>query len=120
MSIVGKIWENRSKIAEGIKNRIFKKEDVEEVARERMKICAECVHIDHEGSKCLIPGTQPCCGKCGCNLSTKVRSLSSDCGDEEYPRWNAVMTQNEEDELKTDIGYNEEGDGGNGESTTTT
>ena len=86
-------------------NSIFKKEDVEIIANDRMKICADCVHIDHTGSKCDVPGTQPCCGKCGCSLKFKLRSLSSGCGDEKYPRWNAVLSEKEEDALKESIEY---------------
>ena len=108
MSTLGKIWENRSKIAEGIKNSIFKKEDVEKIAEHRMNICASCPDIDTEGNKCAIPGTQPCCGQCGCKLSLKIRSLSSDCGNEKNPLWKAVITQDEEDKLREHMGWSEE------------
>ena len=107
MSKISKIIQNRSKIYEGIKNSIFKDEDVELIAADRMKICNESVHIDHSGSQCDVPGTQPCCSKCGCCLKFKVRSLSSGCGDERYPRWNAVISQTEEDDLKQSIDYKE-------------
>ena len=49
-----------------------------------------CPELDIEGGNCYIPGTAPCCSKCGCELATKLRSLSSGCGDEENPRWHAV------------------------------
>ena len=26
-----------------------------------------------------IPGTQPCCGECGCSLDFKTRALSTEC-----------------------------------------
>lgn len=103
MSTLGKIWENRHKIAEGIKNSIFKNEDVEKVAEERMKICAVCPDLDTGGTKCEIPGTQPCCGQCGCSLHLKLRSLSSGCGNEEDPQWDPVMTQEQEDELREQL-----------------
>lgn len=94
-----KIWDSKFKILEGLKNSVFKDKFVEEVAEERMNICKRCEFIDNEGSRCVVPGTQPCCGKCGCSLHLKLRSLSSDCGDEENPKWKAVLTQEEEDGL---------------------
>lgn len=103
MSLI-KIWKARNEILEGVKNKIFKKEHVEEIAAERMEICKGCPFIDLEGSKCEVRGTQPCCGKCGCSLSLKTRSLASNCGDEENPRWDAVLDDMEaemiEDQLK--------------------
>ena len=97
MSKLKKIWSSRKQILEGITNSVFKKEDVEVIAAEREKICATCEHLDLEGSSCLVSGTQPCCGQCGCSLKFKLRSLSSDCGDEENPRWKALLSQEEED-----------------------
>jgi len=94
-----KLWENKSKIMEGLLNSVIKKDDVEQIAAARMSICEECPHIDREGSKCFAPGTQPCCGKCGCKLAWKTRSLSSSCGDEENPRWNAIVSEHEEAEI---------------------
>lgn len=84
---------------EGLLNSVIKKDDVEQIAKARMAICEECPHIDREGSKCFAPGTQPCCGKCGCKLAWKTRSLSSSCGDEENPRWNAIVDEQEEAEI---------------------
>lgn len=90
------LWKMKGKILEGIKNDIFKKEHVEEIAASRFTICNYCPHIDKQGSKCAVPGTQPCCGECGCKLSWKTRSLSSDC-----PKgyWKAVLTEDEEEKL---------------------
>ena len=85
-----KIWKNKWKILEGLKNRIFKKAYIEKIYRERLSICAVCPFIDVDGDDCYVPGTAPCCNKCGCELATKLRSLSSGCGDEENPRWHAV------------------------------
>lgn len=87
-------------IIEGIKNNIFKKEDIELIANERLSICFDCPHIDLTGDKCLVPLTQPCCSKCGCKLSWKSRALSEQCGDDDNPRWKAVMSEDEENELK--------------------
>lgn len=96
------LWNNRSAILEGIKNSVIKDEQVEQIAAERMSICFECPALDNEGSQCMLPGTQPCCGKCGCSLEFKLRSLSSGCGDEENPKWNALLSQEEEDAITID------------------
>jgi hypothetical protein len=90
------IWKNRKQIMEGIKNSVIRDEFVEEIASYRMDICTSCIHKDIEGKECMVPGTQPCCGQCGCSLSFKTRSLSSDCPD---GRWYAVVSEEEEDKL---------------------
>ena len=92
------LYKNKGKIYEGLKNSIKKNDFVEIVATARFEICKTCPHIDLKGDNCMVPGTQPCCSKCGCSLGMKTRSLSSDCGDEELPRWFAVLSQEEEDE----------------------
>lgn len=96
MNVLIQIWKNKDKIAEGIANRIFKKEHVEEIAAARAAICEKCEHLDRAGKSCAIPGTQPCCGLCGCSRALKTRSLSSFCDD---GRWDAVMTAAQEDQL---------------------
>jgi hypothetical protein len=100
-----KIWKNKGQILEGVANSIFKKEDVEEIAQERMNICQGCTLYDFVGTGCLAPGTQPCCnqdkGGCGCSLGFKTRSLSSDCP---MGKWKAVVTQEEEDMINEKLG----------------
>ena len=96
------LYDNKGKIFEGLKNSVVKNEFVENVAKARWEICMNCEQLDGEGSKCLVKGTQPCCGACGCKLHFKVRSLSSDCGDTKNPKWFAVLTQEEEDDLELD------------------
>ena len=88
-----KLFQSRKLILEGIKNSIFKKEAVEEIANERNEICIDCDHYDTEGTSCLVPGTSPCCGACGCSLKLKQRSLAAGC-DEGY--WDPVLTEEEE------------------------
>jgi hypothetical protein len=100
-----KIWKNKGQIIEGISNSIFKREDIEEIARERYKICADChLHIVH-GEGCTVPGTHPCCneklGGCGCSLSLKTRALSSECP---LGKWKAELTEEEEDKLNQKLG----------------
>lgn len=104
---LNKIWSNRKEILEGLKHAIFKSEHIEEIAAERMSICQECPSLDTEGSDCLVPGTQPCCSECGCSLHIKLRSLSSGCGNEEEPRWHALLSQEDEDAVKESINYKE-------------
>lgn len=94
MSTLKEIWKNRNKILEGITNTILKDKFVEEVANERMKICNECTS---NGNECAIPGTAPCCNECGCSLSFKTRSLSSECP---LNKWQAILSEEEEDKLE--------------------
>ena len=99
------IWKHKGQIMEGIKNNIFKREDVERVADARMEICTNCPMYDLTGEGCMVPGTEPCCnqdkGGCGCSLTFKTRSLSSSCP---MGRWEAEMSQEEEDALKQKLG----------------
>lgn len=95
-----KVWKNKGKILEGIKNRIFKQEHVEEIFEERLGVCQKCIEYDLEGKNCYVPGTQPCCGECGCSLSLKLRSLSSECG---LSKWDAVLNEDEEDKLNEQL-----------------
>ena len=95
------IFKNRKQILEGIKNKIFKQEHVEAVAKERWEQhCVRCESLDREGKKCTVPKTQPCCGECGCSLGLKIRSLSSSCP---LNKWPALMTDEEEDELTKNL-----------------
>jgi hypothetical protein len=95
-----KIWKERNKIFEGVRNNIFKKEHIEEIAFSRNEVCVKCPHIDVKGDNCAVIGTQPCCSECGCSLKLKTRSLSSEC-----PKgfWQAVTTQQEEDLIRQSI-----------------
>ena len=76
---IKKAWDNRYMILEGIKNYVINNDHMESVAATRMEICNDCPLLDLKGSKCFAPGTQPCCGSCGCSLKLKTRSLESSC-----------------------------------------
>jgi hypothetical protein len=88
--------KSSKQILEGFKNKIFKQEHIEAEAELRMDICKKCSFLDTVGTHCLMPGTQPCCGDCGCTLGLKTRSLSSDCP---QGKWHALLTEEEEDIL---------------------
>lgn len=91
---------NIDKILEGVKNKIFKKEDIEDIANIRWMQCLNCPALDETGDKCAVNGTQPCCEDCGCSLGLKLRVLSAGC-----PRgkWKAVTTKKGESEIKQQI-----------------
>tara|TARA_R100000231_G_C5313705_1_gene161238 strand:- start:270 stop:662 length:393 start_codon:yes stop_codon:yes gene_type:complete len=91
---------NLKQISEGVRNKIFKKEDVEAVAKLRWQECKICPLLDKVGKTCAVNGTQPCCSDCGCSLSLKLRALSSSCP---KGRWSAVMPSNIENMLKQQI-----------------
>ena len=99
MSLI-KIWKEKGKIMEGILNYVFKHQDVEIIANERQKECDACEYHDIKGKTCMIPGTGPCCELCGCVIKIKIRSLSSCCPDS---RWEAMMTEEEEDLLNEQL-----------------
>lgn len=94
-----KAWKERGKILEGIKNSVFTSKEVEGIAEERENICKKCPYYDTKGTKCLMPGTQPCCGHCGCSLKFKTRSLSSECP---IGKWKALVTEEEEENIDYD------------------
>jgi hypothetical protein len=87
------IWENRKQIIEGITNSVVRDETVEEISKLRYAICNEC---SSKGKKCAVKGTAPCCNECGCSLTFKTRSLSSECP---LGKWQAVATEEEETKL---------------------
>ena len=91
---------NMSKIAEGVKNKIFKKQDIEDIADLRWMQCLGCPALDEQGKNCALPGTQPCCADCGCSLGLKLRSLSSSCP---KGKWKAVVNSAAESDIKKQI-----------------
>jgi hypothetical protein len=100
-----KIWKAKGQILEGVTNSIFKKEDVEEIAEQRMSVCYVCQLYTLNDKGCMVAGTTPCCdekqGGCGCSLKFKTRSLSSECP---LGKWTAELTQEEEDQLNQKLG----------------
>jgi len=96
---------NLDQIAEGIKNRVFKKADVEAIAKLRWQECKICPLLDREGGSCAVNGTQPCCSECGCSIALKTRALSADCP---VGRWKSIMPEEMENQLKKQLYLNME------------
>ena len=88
-----------------MRNSIFKREDVEEIAKHRMSICQACDLYTENDEGCMVAGTSPCCnqtlGGCGCSLGFKTRSLSSECP---KGHWQAEVSQEEEDMINQKLG----------------
>lgn len=101
MSRIKTLWNNKWKIMEGVMNDIFKKEHVELIAAKRLDICKTCDELDTTGKTCMVPGTQPCCGLCGCSLEFKTRSLSSKC---DMGKWIAEVSEEDEDFINNKLG----------------
>tara|TARA_R100000742_G_C4273376_1_gene92906 strand:+ start:717 stop:1055 length:339 start_codon:yes stop_codon:yes gene_type:complete len=97
------VFKNVDKIAEGIKNNVFRREHVEAIATDRFQHCIKCGLFDAEGKSCVAPGTQPCCADCGCSLAFKVRSMASEC-----PKgyWDAVVSEEQEEIINNQIEEN--------------
>tara|TARA_R110002051_G_scaffold276004_1_gene336963 strand:- start:382 stop:741 length:360 start_codon:yes stop_codon:yes gene_type:complete len=100
-----KAFANADQIAEGIKNNIWKKQHIEEIAKFRWASCKTCSKLDTKGDECAVKGTQPCCSDCGCSLGLKLRALSSDCP---IGRWKELMDEETEDKIKESIDQNEQ------------
>ena len=82
-----KIWQSKFLILAGLLNKIFKRDPVEVIYNKRLRICKQCPLRDVLGNKCLVPGTGPCCGQCGCSESVKLRSLDSECPHPDGAKW---------------------------------
>jgi hypothetical protein len=100
---LSKIWQKRNQIIEGIANKLFKKEHVEALAKERMDVCNSCPKLDVLGENCYVIGTHPCCGVCGCSLTLKLRALSDECPEK---KWLAVTSLEEALEINDIIKEN--------------
>jgi hypothetical protein len=96
---------NLDKIAEGIKNKIFKRDDVEMIAKMRFQECKICPLMDREGKTCAVPKTAPCCSDCGCSLGLKIRAMSAECP---KGRWKAIMPEEMENEFKKQLYFGHE------------
>ena len=97
--------KNIKEVYEGVKNSMFKRDYVEQIADHRWQICKECEYLDTDGKDCAAPGTQPCCADCGCSLAFKTRALSSSCP---KSKWKELMSEQEEKILFDQLVANEQ------------
>lgn len=83
-------------ILEGITNSVFKKEEVEAVAQERLEICRRCEfnskNAEARGEQ--IFRSDEHCLSCGCNLYLKTRAMSAQCP-LDPPNWESLATDEE-------------------------
>jgi len=88
--------KNIDHIVDGIKNNMFKKPWIEDIADHRWQICKACDQLDPIGDKCAAIGTAPCCADCGCSLAFKTRALSASCP---KGKWKAHVNAQQEAEI---------------------
>ncbi len=112
------------KLMEGIQNSVFIKEQVEQVAEERIQHCNSCEHyspnLKNKGLKILHPYKY--CDICKCNMYLKTRSLAAQCPIGEShrknkdgtlkfpgtPKWTAITTDAKLSEHLLEVGMKEE------------
>jgi hypothetical protein len=58
--------------------------EIKDLSQKRMEICEKCELIDRVGSKCSLPGSQPCCGSCGCSLKAATKSKDYSCPEKKW------------------------------------
>jgi hypothetical protein len=75
MNVLNKVKQ----ILQGWWYRWFPNPEIEKIAAERMRICANCPFIDFTGKHCAVPKTEPCCSDCGCSLAAATRSPEYSC-----------------------------------------
>lgn len=96
-------------ISVGLYNSVVLNEQVEEMAKERLSICARCPHNSEvaraKGQKIFRPDNH--CLDCGCDLVLKTRYPAAECPlggiyskfPDEKPKWKALTTNEEGDEI---------------------
>lgn len=92
------------KLYEGWRNNLFPPEKLKEaiasVSRRRRYVCEKCEH-NSKLHRTFRPDVH--CVLCGCTLSAKTKCLSCECPDSP-PRWNSVLTDEQEDEMNNEKG----------------
>jgi len=76
---------------------------IKETSEERINICLTCPHHS-KWHKTLRPDDH--CTNCGCTLAAKTKCLSCACP---LNKWMAVLTEEDEETLKTQINGKEKG-----------
>lgn len=102
------LWKKKDRIFEGIRNSIFKREDVEAIAEKRLQICRSnaCSFHDPLGqSQAAVMKGVESCASCGCKLAWKTRALSDGCP---QGLWTPVLTDTEEILLREKLGMTDE------------
>lgn len=83
--MIVKIIKDLPKIIRAFFNMVFDRHTY--IAEKRLDICNKCELIDKDGKNCVLPGTQPCCGVCGCSLKLLIRSIDSSCPHPNGNKW---------------------------------
>lgn len=105
-------------IVQGIQNSVFVKEQIEQIAEQRIQECMSCEHyspnLKSKGLGILYPYKY--CNICKCNMYLKTRSLAAQCPIGEpsrpkfpgIPRWEAVTTDLKLSDHLLDVGMHDE------------
>lgn len=93
---------NFGQIYEGWRNKLIPPADmkdmIQQVSKERVTICNDCPFHSKNHNTPLRPDAH--CTDCGCNLEAKSACLSCSCPQD---KWLAVVDQDEEEQLKSNI-----------------
>ena len=88
-------------IYEGWKNNLFPpeklKDVISQVSKERLDICNKCPEHSSNKKDYKTIRLDAHCTNCGCTLSAKTKSFSSECP---LGKWKAVMTEDEQKEIE--------------------
>ncbi len=88
-------------IYEGWKNNLFPpeklKDVISQVSKERLDICNKCPEHSSNKENYKTIRIDSHCVLCGCTLSAKTKSFSSECP---LGKWKAVMTEDEQKEIE--------------------
>lgn len=102
-------------IFEAIKNKHFSSKEVKQMVKahseDRLAICRQCPHNSRVTPK-LADAVRPdeYCMACGCNLDYKTSCLSCQCP-LPVPKWEAVVSLEEEEEIKIKANGQQESSG---------
>jgi hypothetical protein len=92
-------------IYEGWRNDLFPpeklKDIINKVSEERLAICNSCPEHSSNKKEYKTVRFDEHCTNCGCTLSAKTKSFSSECP---LKKWKAVMTEEQELEIKKQNG----------------
>lgn len=111
---MGSLFQNMRQIYEGWRNDLLPpahlKEQITRTSNERMLICEGCTYHSEVRKRKLgysTPRMDVHCTHCGCPLSKKTKCLSCSCPLEK-PLWTAVLTEDEEENIKRTLDAKED------------